>query len=327
MDLSAILFPHGTITETQMKRSLSFFHGLSLCRPWTMESFDKKEEWDPFLRILHPPVSMKPGEDFKRILSEYRSWMKEHRGEGVSAFFRTLQTLEDSGDSSWDLMKSIRRMGKSSPPVTGDFLRWHLILHLAAEMEADLSEAVEMIRKLKRVKTPLEDATEDDPEFAGLFDDLPTEDPDLSDGGRHIDQILEAWIGLFGSDLDSDLLLTFDPMVVNYFAEGLERLQITLPDLSFLSLEEVLRVKSEHFGSLLTALKESMGSVQKLGSRAERFGSLSEHLKVSLPPSLFRKKITWSFLRLDHLPGPPGENSALSLLRGKTLVLQEEDRT
>jgi hypothetical protein len=326
MDLSAILFPHCTLTENQMKRSLSLFHGLSLCRPWTMESFDQKEEWDPFLRILHPPVSLKPGEDFKKILSEYHSWMKEHRSEGVSAFLRTFQTLEDSGDSSWDLMKSIRRMGKSSPPVTGDFLQWHLILHLAADMEADLSEAVEMIRKLKRVKTPLADATDDDPEFAGLFDDLPTEDPDLSAGGRHLDQILEAWIGLFGSGLDSDLLLTFDPMVVNYFAEGLERLQITLPDLSFLSLEEVLRVKDEHFGSLLTALKESIGSDQKLKSQAGRFSSLSEHLKVSLPPSLFRNKIVWSFMRFDLPPGQADENRAFSLLRGKTLVLQEEDR-
>ena len=68
-DLHAVLFPHSYLQESDIKKILSIFDTLTLCQPWFMDrpvSISGAGESD-FIRILNPPVTLKPGEGFKTL--------------------------------------------------------------------------------------------------------------------------------------------------------------------------------------------------------------------------------------------------------------------
>lgn len=79
-DLKAIIFPHSYLPGSARDRILSCFGPITVCQPWYMEPAAGIESNDGRITIVRPPEELKPPEDFRKILSEYRLWMSQNRG-------------------------------------------------------------------------------------------------------------------------------------------------------------------------------------------------------------------------------------------------------
>ena len=212
----AILFPHSYLPGSARNRLLDSFSPITVCQPWFMESDALLESNNGTVTIMHPPEELKPPGDFKRLLSENRLWMRQNRGH--SAFLHT----GTGEDATWEIRESIRKTGDAvAASAEENTLKWHLILHLERELEADRTSAEEMLIQMKGKKSPLEEALGEANTSQGLFEDLPLSEAHPSIDERHLKQVLAAWFGLFGGSLQDDsILLTLDSHVMDY-ATGL----------------------------------------------------------------------------------------------------------
>jgi hypothetical protein len=67
-NLRAILFPHASLPEEMVKRALSFFGPLKICRPWYMDrAVSLAEEGE--IRILRSPFELEPSIDLEKLLA------------------------------------------------------------------------------------------------------------------------------------------------------------------------------------------------------------------------------------------------------------------
>jgi len=172
------------------------------------------ESNDGRITILRPPEDLKPPQDLRKRLSEYRLWMSQNQG------YTPLLT-GGGEDATWEIRHSLRQTEKEvHEPVEEQALKGHLILHLERELEEDRTSADEMLLRVKAEKSPLAEALGEAHPSYGLFDDLPLSDSRPSIGKRHLRQVLGAWFGLFGGSLpDGGSLLTIAPDVLSYAAD------------------------------------------------------------------------------------------------------------
>ena len=78
-------------------------------------------------------------------------------------------------------------------------LKWHLVLHLARNLEEDRETAQNLLQQAAQRKSPLSEAMAEDEKAPDMFRDLhPVHGlyPYVTD--RHLNLIFEAWFGLFG---------------------------------------------------------------------------------------------------------------------------------
>ena len=221
---SVILFPHSSLSDKEMRRVFSSFGPVTLFQPWYMAPplFASESLYREAVRILKPPAHMKPGEGFKGLLSEYKTWIKQHRDKSRAAFLKIGRGLESGGDAIWEIRETLRstlrkpQHKREEPPA----LRWHLILHLAQDMEEDRREADRMLLDLKDKESPIK----------GLLGEVEAKNPlnDLSQFGSDpqkqfypTELVIEAWLALFGGYLKgNERLLTFSPSVMDYVSEA-----------------------------------------------------------------------------------------------------------
>jgi len=193
---------------------------LTICQPWFMELPLSTLEGDEasFIDILLPPDNMKPKEDFKRLLSEYQFWMRQNQDRGYASFLGATQKATLSEDTSWEIRKMIRQTGQDTPvSQESHALKWHLILHLARAFEENLMAADDILKQVKQQKSPLEEALGEEAQLQNMFDDLPQSETDLFVDEHHLQQVFEAWFGLFGEILpDHGILITLSRHVINY---------------------------------------------------------------------------------------------------------------
>ena len=208
---TVILFPHSYLPGSARNRILSSFAPITICQPWYMGSAAGTESNDGSITIVRPPEDLKPPEDFRRLLSEYRLWMRENQG------YASLPT-GGGEDATWEIRHSLRQTGKEvREPVEEQALKWHLILHLERELEEARASADEMLIQAKAKKSPLEEALGEASPSPGFLEDLPLSDPHPSIDERHLRQVLAAWFGLFGRALPHDsTFLTLDAQVMDY---------------------------------------------------------------------------------------------------------------
>jgi len=211
---TAILFPHSYLPGAARDRILSSFGSITVCQPWYMGSAAGTENNDGRITIVRPPEELKPPEDFRKLLSEYRLWMSQNQG------YSPLPT-GGGEDATWEIRHALRQTGKEvRAPVEEQALKWHLVLQLERELEEDRTSADEMLLRVKAERSPLAEALEEANPSHGLFDDLPLSDSHPSIEERHLSHVLGAWFGLFGRSLpDGGSLLTIAPAVLSYAAE------------------------------------------------------------------------------------------------------------
>lgn len=219
-----ILFPHTQITAQNFEKIGNRFENLTLCLPWFMEGpATETEETDTsWLHVQYPNASLKPKEDFNKLISEYRIWVNQNQDKGYGSFLGATQGGTLTEDTPWEIRQLISGRETRSDLQESRSFKWHLILHLAREFEESRVEVEEMLNKLMTEKSPLEGALEIDPPKR-IFEDTPLMESQLQVDEHHLRQIFEAWFGLFGEFVSEDAtLITFDPMVMNYASQILE---------------------------------------------------------------------------------------------------------
>jgi hypothetical protein len=227
--LPITLFPHSHLGEQDLKNVLPLFSPLSIFQPWfaTPPDFISQKEYQDEVRILNPPSHMKPEQDFKGLLSEYKTWIDHHRDSSLAAFMKASQMTGPAEESSWEILKTLRdsdsaQGGSDKPTQEQDeprYLKWHLILHLAMDMEQERQEADRILKGLKEGKSPIEDLLGEEV-VKNPLRDLSQFDSDPGAVSYPLAQVFDAWFGLFGEQLkEGDLLLTMSRQVLDYASE------------------------------------------------------------------------------------------------------------
>jgi hypothetical protein len=247
-ELPAILFPHTDLPQPRVMKILSFFGPLTVFQPWFMERpvFGLGANEGNAVQVLRPPENLKPEKDFLTRLSEYRRWIENNRDRGYSEFLQVNQNKDLTENTAWEIRQMIRRGAqKRLAPQEDPALKWHLILHLAQDVEDQKLEANEALNALKEKDVPLKGIVEKTEDMESLLGDLsPFESEPMGDEYR-LRQILEAWVALFGGYLkEHDLLVTSSRQVMGYVTElwegfqnedqgeGLASIRFRFPDLS-----------------------------------------------------------------------------------------------
>jgi len=343
-DLPAIVFPHSYLAQSSITAILSFFGPLTVFQPWFMEKPEIFSEGETvsLIKVVNPPADLKPGEQFGGILSEYRNWIRANPDKAYTSFLQVSQAGLDNGETTWDIRKAIRSgQERESVSPEDSCFKWHLILHLAREVQEQREDADRLLRLLKKKDSPLKGIVEGEaPE--NLFHDLPQFGAEPMVQDSDLEQIYEAWFSLFGCYLkDHELLVTTSPQVVKhvwelwqeYGWEGKDSAQLTVtinvPDLSLYELKDIAGIKEEMFGA--EKLLELRKSIREI-SRAPRQSFLL--LRELSEKKLFPKekmehslKLTIKYMQSKSSPRPSPKNKLLSYFSGKTIALVEGEES
>lgn len=341
-DLPAVVFPHSTLSEGSVKRMLSFFGPLTMCQPWLMDSPHFVRDYDELgvVKILSPPADLKPVAEFKTLLSEYRNWMTYNQDRGYTTFLRANRKWGTGEEATWEIRGALRQQAQQDSPAEGsDPMKWHVILHLAREIEEQQGDADSMLAALKMRRSPLKGVVEEE-DAEGLFDDLPGFESEPLMDEQRLEQVIEAWFGLFGGYLrGNEFFLTWNQHVVEYVSalwEDYRReekshplaVHFTWPDLSRYSPEDLIEKKARLFeDGRAKELKNMLGSLWKDPDRGlSRLTEITRDIETSCP---------WDYsdgkLNLDVRYFPPSSVRAhihrgrlLNHLSGKMIVLITE---
>lgn len=336
---SAMLFPHSCLPQTGIKQILSFAGPLTICEPWYQERpvFLSEMEDHNAVRILLPPESMHPGEGFLTLLQEYREWTQSHRDRGYREFLQAVQGQDSDEESSWAIRQSLVEGGQTPPEREQDeTLKRHLILHLARDIDDQRYEADDLLGSLKKMGSPLSGSVEEEPR--NPIADLPHFQGEPGLGTFAMDQVMDAWISLFGKYMKKESpLVTINRQVLECVRDrweeeasdsdntGVPSFLLSWPDLSQLGLEELFRAREDLVGS--RAAGQIMQAIQQPGKDPEdslaQLVTLSEEIE-----GILDDKPAWGRLMITGMPIPPfsgtGKGSELFRnLSGKMLILVE----
>ena len=180
----AILCPESNASERTFKVILLFFGSVNICQPWFMDEPVPLSQ-SGAVRILHPPDDLKPSGDFKRLLAEYRAWIRASHEKGFDAFLAFKEQASHEEEASWEIRAELRRKeDRSEEDREKNALKWNLLLHLGREILEEGKEAEDLLRTLKGKDSPLRGVIEEQ-EPPGFLSDLPERegDPILSETG------------------------------------------------------------------------------------------------------------------------------------------------
>jgi len=218
----AILCPESSVSERTLKGILSLFGSVKICRPWFMD------EPVPFsqsgaVQILYPAEDLKPSGDFKKILAEYRGWIRTSHDKGFDAFLAYGEKMSHGEEATWEIRRELRR-GRDirDEDRRKNASKWNLLLHLAQEIREQRGEAEELLKTLKGKDSPLKGVIEEEG-IPGPLADLPEREDSPLLPGAGMSQVLEAWFSLFKMHLsDEEILLTLSPGVFQYLCDTWE---------------------------------------------------------------------------------------------------------
>jgi hypothetical protein len=346
-ELPAILFPHAGLPEPTVKKILSFFGPLTIFQPWFMESliFASGANEAKGVQVLYPPDTLKPEKGFLTRLSEYRYWIEQNRDRGYTEFLQVNQDNDLTENTTWEIRQMIRQKNGLRPTLLTrerqecrpEPEKWHLILHLAQDVEDQKLEADKELKALRERDVPLRGIVEESEDMKSLLEDLsPFESETMGDEHR-LRLILEAWIALFGGYLkENDLLVTSSRQVMGYVTElwresqnddqgeGLVPIRFRAPDLSQRSVEDPMetketRLNDEKIRRLKAHLLDPSKNVSKLKV-------LARELEASCPwgisEGLLNVVVTYlpPIPQIDQVP----MDKILKALENKTLFLVED---
>ena len=184
---------------------------------------DEIETLEP-IKVLYPPRGLKPKKGFRSLLSEYRNWIERNQDRSYMEILKTDQGKGLNEDTTWEIRQMLGRMTQSvSGPEEDNALRWHLILHLASEIEDHRLEAERILKGLKEKGALLEGSIEKVNDVKNILGDLPQFESEPLLNEKNLRQIFEAWLGLFRGYLkDNELLITLNRRVMDYLSEQWE---------------------------------------------------------------------------------------------------------
>ena len=341
-DLSAVIFPHCTLPERIVKPMLSFFGTVTIFQPWLMEYPEILRDYRNHGLVvpLNPPPSLRPIAEFKALLSEFKTWITCHQDRGYVAFLNAVRKLQTGKEATWEIRGALRQPVPDLPAAeNADPLKWHMVLHLAGEIEEQREDAKRILDALRVKRSPLRGVVEEE-DLETLFEDLPLFEQESSPVEDRLEQVIEAWYGLFGGFLRrNEFLLTWNQNVVDYVLRLGESYQheekfspvavhFTWPDFSRHSIEDILEKRAQIFEDVRArALRNAMETFWRdpHGSLL-RLNEIRRDIESSPPWDRSERKLN---LDMRFLTFPKGSDSTdadhpVKHLDGKMLVLIRE---
>ena len=340
--LPAALFPYSHFSETEIKKILSLFGPLRLFCPWFMKppSLESINVDRKTIDIKYPLKEMKPEENFETLLMEYLRWIQDNQDKGYTEFLKTGQKAGLSENTTWEIRRMIRS-GKRGVSPANDTLKWHLILHLAQDMENQRRGADRILTSLKKKGILFKGIIEESDDVQNPVEDLPSFESDFFMPEQHLQHIFEAWFSLFGVYLKKDdLLLTFNRHFMDYLdalwkqsgnesqVDRISSLQFKFPDFSHLPLEDLYEIKKTSSGDdRVRGLKDLLLSFgDDPIHNLPKLEKLTANLEKSYP---CEKTKTSLKITVKHLPPFPDawqhqSNSPSVYLENRMLFLVED---
>ncbi|MBW2096122.1 MAG: hypothetical protein JRI80_14685 [Deltaproteobacteria bacterium] len=343
---TTLIFPPLGLGRRMLERVSFLFGPPGICLPWFMDLPDEnRENAVPSTSfILRPPEELRPPGDFPKLLQEYRVWMKDHSDRSALSFLSAGERINDPEDTRWEIQKMVREGHRIDivEQKKNEGLKWHLILHLAARLEREREEAEKALRKSRQQGSPLKEALGEGADVLDIMDDLspsllpPVIEHDL------LEDVCEAWLGLFGALVQREsILVTFDEEIFKFlttlFAEAVSRLNLiqNLPGVCFHIGDPISLAARESSVSREGSLqKRSMAALYELARELHRKGEKtpeSAGLIHSLQ-KMFPGKNDPGSIRVEMLSLPDREEAHTSQgqgilhgLSGKTLVFLKAD--
>ena len=239
-----LIFPPLGLDQQMLDRASLLFGAIGICIPWYMdEPIGKKgNATTPVYPIFRPPEERKPSECFPKMLQEYRVWMRAHVGRSASIFLSTERENRENDESSWEIRKMVRKgvQSEAAEQQKHEILKWHLMLHLAAQLEQEQEKAEHALRQTMQFGSPLKEALGEETDGTDFLADL---SPQLLRPKSEVEQVEEicyAWLGLFGERVQkAALLVTFSKEIFQFlstlFEESISQISTieSLPHASF----------------------------------------------------------------------------------------------
>jgi len=340
-DFKTILFPHSHLPETGLKKVLPLFGPITVFQPWFMgaPTFMPDIEGPAAVTILNPPNHMKPGEGFKALLAEYKTWMTYHKDRSTREFIKANREPGAGGNATWDIRQMLRENGRHQPNREKDeVLRWHLILHLARDVEDELKEADRALRVLKDKKSPLGGLFEEGEAVTDVFKDLTAFESKPPVDENYLASILEAWFALFGVYLkENELLITLNRQVMHFVSDLWKEtetkgqnpldtiVRFEFPDLSHHTLVDLIAMEKTFIEDAdIGELKNVMMDLWK--DPQNSLFKLDELVKETAPRFPWEDSGGILDITVKHLIPYSGEDydERLRPLSGKTMILVED---
>ena len=216
--MSIHLFPHSRCHESIIKKVISFFGPMRVYLPWMMETPEVFNNIS--IEISRPPAYLKPGDFFMSMLAEYRTWAERNHDRNYIELLKFGPADKPTDNKTWEIRKMLGHAVESPSFREKDVIMWHLILHLAGDIEEKRLETDKLLGELKYKKAPLDESIEDSGDMKDLLTDLDALGYESMLDETNLRHIFEAWFGLFGGYLDrNESLITYNRQVMDYLAE------------------------------------------------------------------------------------------------------------
>lgn len=336
------LLPYSHFSETEIKKILPLFGPIRLFIPWFMKppSLESINVDGNTIDIKYPLKEMKPEEDFEALLREYSRWIQYNQDKGYTEFLKTGQEVGSSENTTWEIRRMIQS-GKEGDRPAFEALRWHLILHLAQDMESQRQEADRILTSLKEKDILFKGIIEESDDVKNLVEDLPSFESDFFMPEEHLQHILDAWFALFGIYLGkNDFLLTFHRHFMDYLdalwkqlgnesqENGIWSLEFKFPDFSHLPLEDLHKIKRTSSGDdTVRGFRERLLSFgDNPIYNLSKLEKLTENLENSYPCNKTENVLK---ITIKHFPPFPDaihheSDSPTGYLENRTLFLVED---
>ncbi|MFC1533536.1 hypothetical protein ACFL7M_09260 [Thermodesulfobacteriota bacterium] len=338
--MPVLLFPYFHTHESVIEKVSTFFGPITIYLPW----FQEPPEFINYknIEISYPPDSLKPKDGFKNILSEYHHWVEQNRDKSYLEIIKSDRKSELTDNSTWEIRQMLGRTVQSvSGTEEEKTLRWHLLLHLAREIEEQLVLADRILKTLKDKNSLLEGSIESAEEIRSLLGDLPSFEPETVLDDFNFRQIFDAWFSLFEVYLnENELLITFNRYTMDYLSEQWDNLYIEdkstnrstigfkVPDLSYHAPDEQDKIEKEYnIHERLRDMKDLIFGLEKNPTHSlAALDKLSKEFDDSFPWELsgtaFNIMLKYFYPISDK--GLLKREKLLRRLSRKTIILVEE---
>ncbi len=213
------LFPHCSAPEIIWNKIPSSLFPVSICKPWYMEPEERAG-----INVILPDKRLKPGKGFLELVKEYKKWVQDQGREGAlfALFQQDFLSYDESPRHIKAIIRGIKKENSDKEKILS--INWHMILHLATELELSQYEIDRAVEDMKKRGSPLAGIVEGASQcLDSFFKDVPNsvEHPLLDEGV--IAEVIKAWIRLFGSYVSKDsTLLTFSKKVFYFLKSEFE---------------------------------------------------------------------------------------------------------
>lgn len=337
--MSIHLFPHSHCPESIIKKIISFFGPVRVYLPWMMETPDLFNNMS--IEISKPPACLKPRKFLMSMFAEYRNWVERNHDRNYLELIKLGLPGKLTDNKTWEIRQMLGHTVEPHSAKEEKIIRWHLLLHLAGDIEEKRMETDKMLKALKEKKAPLDGSIENSGDIKDLLGDLHDLGTESVLNDQTIRQIFKAWFGLFGGYLnENEVLITYSRQVMDYLAERWDALcfanlsaispaiVFNVPDLSNHAPDIQNQIKREN--NIDEILKEIKDLVTSIGKNPTHnliaLDKLSKKLDNSIQWTLSNKALrcTLKYLYPIQDKGLAESDKILRRFFNQTIMLVEE---